>query len=72
MPLIQLIVIIVAVGVLLWAVNKFLGPYMQGTILQILNIAVPIILVVYILYWCGVFNYLGGINLGPQHSVIIK
>lgn len=47
MDLLQLIIIIVIVGVLLWAINQFVP--MDAKIKQILNIVVVIALVLFIL-----------------------
>lgn len=47
MGLIELIVLIVVVGVLLWLVNTYIP--MDGKIKQILNIVVVIILVLFLL-----------------------
>jgi hypothetical protein len=46
-----LIVALVVVGVLLWAINKLLGPYMQASILQMLNVAVVIIVAICVIFW---------------------
>lgn len=51
MDLISLIILIVVIGVLLWAVNKWIP--MEANIKQILNIVVVVALVIFILslFW---------------------
>ena len=43
---VSVIVALVVIGVLLWAINQFLGRYMQPQILQLLNVAVVVIVVI--------------------------
>jgi Flp pilus assembly protein protease CpaA len=52
MSLISLILVLVIVGVLLWAINAYIP--MQPTIKKILNVAVVIVLVLWLLYAFGV------------------
>ncbi len=47
MPLINLVVVLVVVGVLLWAVNSYIP--MQAQIKNILNIVVVIVVVLWVL-----------------------
>lgn len=49
--IVGLIVALIVIGVLLWAINKLLGPYMQPEILKILNVAVVVIVVICVLFW---------------------
>lgn len=60
MPLVELIVVLVVVGVLLWLVNTYIP--MQASIKQILNIVVVIAVVLWLLSVFGVFN--SGIQVG--------
>jgi uncharacterized membrane protein len=46
MPLIQILLVLIVVGVLLWLVNRFIP--MQGTIKSILNAVVVIVLVLWL------------------------
>jgi hypothetical protein len=62
MPLIQLVVVLVVVGVLLWAVNTYIP--MDGKIKQILNVVVVIAVVLWLLQVFGVLTGLGGIHVG--------
>jgi low temperature requirement protein LtrA len=47
MPLINLVVVLIVVGVLLWAVNNYIP--MDGKIKQIMNIVVVVVVVLWIL-----------------------
>jgi len=62
MPLIQLVVVLVVVGVLLWAVNTYIP--MDGKIKQILNVVVVIAVVLWLLQVFGILTGLGGIRIG--------
>ena len=62
MPLIQLVVVLVVVGVLLWAVNTYIP--MDGKIKQILNVVVVIAVVLWLLQVFGILSGLGGIRIG--------
>ncbi len=59
MPLIQLVVALIVVGVLLWAVNNYIP--MDGKIKQILNIVVVVAVVLWLLQ---VFGLLSGLRVG--------
>jgi hypothetical protein len=59
MPLLQVLLILVVVGVLLWLVNSFVP--MQGTIKSILNAIVVIAVVVWLL---NVFGLLHNLRVG--------
>lgn len=58
MSLISLILILVAVGVIMWAVNSYIP--MQGNIKNILNIVVVIAIVLWLLQ---VFGVLGAMDV---------
>jgi len=57
MALFQLIVLIIAIGVALWAVNTFVP--MDSKVKQILNTVVIIVLVVWLLWWLLMLAGLG-------------
>lgn len=57
MPILQLFAILICLGVIMWAVNKFI-PMPEG-IKQVLNIAAVIIAVFILLSAFGVFGWLG-------------
>jgi hypothetical protein len=61
MPLIQVLVALIVVGILLWLVN--LIP-MQGTIKSILNTVVVIFVVVWLLNVFGLMPYLDRVRVG--------
>ncbi|MGB9123226.1 MAG: Thivi_2564 family membrane protein [Candidatus Angelobacter sp.] len=62
MPLLQVVIALIVVGVLLWLVNRFIP--MQGTIKSILNGVVIIIVVLWLLNVFGLFHSLSNINVG--------
>jgi hypothetical protein len=61
-PLIQILMFLIVVGVLLWLVNRFIP--MQGTIKSILNGVVVIALVLWLLNVFGLFHSLAHIRVG--------
>ncbi|MBL8782235.1 MAG: hypothetical protein JNL06_14965 [Alphaproteobacteria bacterium] len=62
MPLIQLVIALVVVGVLLWLINTYIP--MDGKIKQILNVVVVIAVVLWLLQVFGIFSGTGNINVG--------
>jgi hypothetical protein len=60
MPLIQLVIILVVIGVILWVINSYIP--MQSTIKQILNVVVIIAVIIWLL---SVFGFIG--NLSTIH-----
>jgi hypothetical protein len=62
MPLINLVVILIVVGVLLWLVNRFIP--MAGSIKSILNAVVVICVVLWLLNVFGVIHSLSHIRVG--------
>ena len=62
MPLIQILVALIAVGVVLWLVNNFIP--MAGSIKKLLNWVVIIAVVVWLMNVSGMFHYLSGIRVG--------
>jgi len=62
MPLLQIVVVLVVIGVLLWLVNSFIP--MQGTIKSILNAIVVIATVLWLLNIFGVLHSLSRIHVG--------
>ena len=62
MPLIQILLVLVVVGVLLWLVNSYIP--MQGSIKSILNAVVTIAVVLWLLDVFGLFHSLSRIHLG--------
>jgi hypothetical protein len=62
MPLLQILLVLVVIGVLLWLVNSFIP--MQGTIKSILNAVVVIGTVLWLLNIFGLFHSLSRIHIG--------
>lgn len=62
MPLLQILMVLVVVGVLLWLVNRFIP--MQGTIKSILNAVVIISVVLWLLNIFGLFHSFSNIHMG--------
>ncbi|WP_421839317.1 Thivi_2564 family membrane protein [Novosphingobium sp.] len=62
MSLINLIVILVVVGVILWLINNYLP--MDGKIKSILNAVVVIAVVLWLLQAFGLLTSLGAIRVG--------
>jgi len=68
MPLIQIVIVLIVIGVLLWLVN--LIP-MQGTIKSILNTVVVICVVLWLLNVFGVLSYLPHIRVGSGRFLVL-
>jgi len=62
MPLINLVVVLIVVGVLLWLVNAYIP--MDGKIKKILNIVVLIAVVLWLLQAFGVLGSLTSVRIG--------
>ena len=62
MPLIQLVLILIVVGVLLWLVNSYIP--MAGSIKTILNAVVIIVVVLWLLSVFGLMGELSKIQVG--------
>jgi len=61
-PLINLVIILLVVGVLLWVVNTYIP--MDRKIKNILNIVVVIVVVIWLLQVFGVMGSLDSIRIG--------
>lgn len=62
MPLIQVVIVLIVVGVLLWLVNRFIP--MAGSIKTILNAVVVIAVVLWLLSVFGILGSLSTIHVG--------
>ncbi|HEY4708887.1 MAG TPA: Thivi_2564 family membrane protein [Candidatus Acidoferrales bacterium] len=62
MPLLQVVMVLIVVGVLLWLVNRFIP--MEGTIKSILNAVVVICVVLWLLNIFGLFHSFSRIHIG--------
>ena len=62
MPLIQLVIVLVVVGVILWVINSYIP--MQSTIKRILNVVVVIVVILWLLSVFGLIGNLSTIRIG--------
>jgi hypothetical protein len=62
MPLLQILMVLIAIGVLLWLVDRFIP--LQGTIKSIFNGVVVIATVLWLLNIFGLFHSLSRIRIG--------
>jgi hypothetical protein len=63
MPLINVVITLMVVGILLWLVNRYIP--MQGTIKGILNAVVVIVVVLWVVNAFGLFHYVSQFRVGP-------
>jgi hypothetical protein len=61
MPLLNVVLTLIVVGVVLWLINTFIP--MQATIKKILNAVVVIVVILWLLYGFGVISSSGDIHL---------
>jgi hypothetical protein len=62
MPLLNVVIVLIVVGVLLWLVNRFIP--MEGTIKSILNAVVVIATILWLLNIFGVFHSMSHFRVG--------
>ena len=62
MPLIQLVIVLVVVGVILWLINSYIP--MQATMKKVLNVVVVIAVVLWLLGVFGLFDSVQNIHIG--------
>ncbi len=62
MDLIQVVIVLIVVGVLLWLVNNYIP--MDSKIKQILNIVVVVAVILWLLKVFGLLGFLRGIRVG--------
>ena len=67
MPLIQLVITLVVIGVILWVINSYIP--MQATIKKILNAVVIIVVILWLLNVFGVLGPISGMRVGEMHGV---
>lgn len=65
MSLLTLIIALVVVGIVLYAINRFVP--MEGSIKKLLNIVVILVLVVWLLQAFGLLDFLGTVHVGKAH-----
>jgi hypothetical protein len=61
MTLIQLVVVLIVIGVLLWAINTYIP--MQAAIRKILNVVVVLVAILLVLGAFGVLDSLSGVRV---------
>ncbi len=64
MPILSVVLVVLAVGVLMWVVNTWGGPYVHAPFLQLANVVAIIGTVIWLLHVSGVLKYLGDIKFG--------
>jgi hypothetical protein len=62
MPLLQIVIVLVVVGVVLWVINSYIP--MQSTIKKILNVVVIIAVILWLLSVFGLIGNLSTIRIG--------
>ena len=62
MPLIEIVIVLIVVGVVLWLINTYIP--MAGPIKSLLNAVVVIVLVIWILQVFGLWHYLTAFRVG--------
>lgn len=62
MPLVQLVITLVLLGVLLWAINTYIP--MNATIKNIVNVVVILVAVLYVLSAFGIIGSLSALRVG--------
>ena len=61
MPLLNVVITLIVIGVLLWLINTYIP--MQGAIKSILNAVVVIAVIIWLLYGFGIISHSGNVNL---------
>jgi len=61
MPILQILLVLIIIGVLLWLINTYIP--MDGKVKQILNIVAIIIIVVWLFNVFGLLAYLGSVRV---------
>lgn len=70
MPLMQILIALIVVGVLLWLVNTFIP--MAGSIKTLLNAVVVIFVVLWLLNVFGLFHSLSRMHVGRARSALVQ
>ena len=65
MTLINVVLVLIVVGVLLWLIDRFIP--MAGPIKSILNAVVVIVVVVWLLKVFGLWGYINNLNVPVHH-----
>lgn len=64
MPLINVVLVLIVVGVLLWLVNRFIP--MDAKIKSVLNVVVLVAVVLWLLNVFGLFSALSSVRVGGR------
>ena len=64
MPLVNIVVTLIVVGVALWLINTYIP--MASSIKSILNVVVVAVVLIWVLQLFGLLGGLGGIRLGAS------
>jgi hypothetical protein len=62
MPILNLVIVLVVVGVVLWVINSYIP--MQSTIKKILNVVVVVGVIIWLLSVFGVIGNISAIRIG--------
>ncbi len=65
MPLIQVVLLLIVVGIGMWALNTYAAAIIHPPILKLINVVVIIAVVWFLLNVFGIIAYLSGIRVGP-------
>jgi hypothetical protein len=63
MPLLTIVLVLLAVGVLLWLVNTYGKNFIDPKILGILNVVVVIVVILWLLKAFGIWAYLSRVSV---------
>jgi hypothetical protein len=61
MPLLNVLIVLIVVGILLWLINSYIP--MDGKIKRILNIVVVIVVIIWLLKVFGLFSSMSSIRV---------
>jgi hypothetical protein len=61
MPLLNVVLTLIVIGVILWLINTYIP--MQSTIKSILNIVVVVAVVLWLLYGFGIISHSGNVTV---------
>ncbi len=62
MPLLQVVIVLVVIGVALWLINRFIP--MAGSIKTILNVVVVIVVIAWLLNLFGIVTHFPNLTVG--------
>ena len=64
MPLVNIVITLIVVGVVLWAINTYIP--MASSIKSILNVVVVVVVLIWVLQLFGLWGGISGIRLGAS------